>query len=186
MAGEEHLVSGMASRYAGALFELASEQNTVDATMAELQRFDDLVAGSEDLQRLVKSPVFSAEEQLGAVTAILAKAGIGGLGGNFVRLAAANRRLFAVRDMVRAFKSLVAKARGEATAEVVTAEPLEAKHIDALKAALKSAIGKDVGLNVSVDPTLIGGLTVQIGSRMVDASLKTKLQSIKIAMKEVG
>lgn len=176
----------MAGRYASALFELATESGAVDAVASDLARFADLLAQSPDLERLVKSPVFSADEQLAGLSAVLERAGIGGLAGQFLRLTASNRRLFAVPDMIRAYRALIAKARGEETAHVVTAEPLDGAHVEALKAALKAATGKDVGLTVDVDPSLIGGLTVQLGSRMIDASLKTKLQSIKIAMKEVG
>jgi F-type H+-transporting ATPase subunit delta len=176
----------MAGRYASALFDLATEAKAVDAVSADLASFDALIAESPDLLRLVKSPVFSSEEQEKAVTAILAKAGIGGVAANFIRLVARNRRLFAIRDMARVYKALVARARGEASAEVTVAQELSAEHLAALKAALKASTGKDVSLDVTVDPSLIGGLTVKIGSRMIDASLKTKLQSIKIAMKEVG
>ena len=176
----------MAGRYAAALFDLAASANATDAVGADLGRFGEIVASSEDLKRLVLSPVFSSYEQLSAITAVLEKVGISGLAANFIRLVAANRRLFAIGDMTRAYAALVAARKGEATAEVVAAEALDERHIDTLKAALKAATGKDVALNVKVDPSLIGGLTVKVGSRMVDASLKTKLQSIKIAMKEVG
>ena len=186
MAGEEPILSGMAGRYAHALFELATEAKAVDAVGADLDRFDALIAESPDLLRLVRSPVFSSEEQEKAVTAILARAGIGGSAQTFIRLVARNRRLFAIRDMIRAYKALVAKARGEMTAEVAVAQPLADEHLDTLKAALRASTGKDVALRVTVDPSLIGGLTVKLGSRMIDASLKTKLQSIKVAMKEVG
>jgi F-type H+-transporting ATPase subunit delta len=186
VAGEEPILSGMAGRYAHALFELASEAGSIDAVSADLDRFERMIEDSPDLLRLVRSPVFSAEEQEKAVAAVLAKAGIGGTTQNFIRLVARNRRLFAIRDMARAFKALVAKARGETTAEVTIAQPLADEHLDALKAALRASTGKDVALAVTVDPSLIGGLTVKIGSRMIDASLKTKLQSIKVAMKEVG
>jgi len=186
VAGEEPIVSGMASRYANALFELASEQNAIDSVAADLGRFNGLVEESADLKRLVRSPVFSSEEQTKAVTAVLERAGIGGIAANFIKLAAHNRRLFAVGDMISAFTALVAKARGQASAEVTAAQPLSDDNLNVLKDSLKSATGKDISLNVKVDPSLIGGLIVKIGSRMIDASLKTKLQSIKIAMKEVG
>jgi F-type H+-transporting ATPase subunit delta len=186
VAGEDSILSGMAGRYASALFDLATEAKAVDVVGADLARFDELIAGNEDLARLVRSPVFSADEQTKAVTALLERVGIGGLAGNFIRLVAQNRRLFAVRGMARAYKALVARARGETTADVVVAQPLADDHLSALRQSLASATGRQVVLNVRVDPSLIGGLTVQVGSRMIDASLKTKLQSIKIAMKEVG
>jgi F-type H+-transporting ATPase subunit delta len=117
---------------------------------------------------------------------VLAKAGISGITANLINVLVANRRLFAVSDVIRAFNALVAKFKGEATADVTVAEPLSDKNLDALKAALKSVTGKDVALNVKVDPSIIGGLVVKLGSRMVDSSLRTKLNSIKHAMKEAG
>lgn len=186
MAGEDANVSGMAGRYATALFELALEQKSVDAVQKDLDSFAKLIADNPDLGRLVRSPVFSSEDQTKAVTAVLAKAGISGLAGNFIRLAAQNRRLFAVGDMVRGFAALAAKQRGEASAEVTVAEPLNEQHLASLKDALKSVTGKDVTLNVKVDPAIIGGLIVKVGSRMVDTSLRTKLNAMKHAMKEVG
>ncbi len=187
MAREEPIVSGLAGRYARALFELALDDKSVDAVKADLDRFDAMVQGSPDLLRLVRSPAFGADEQARALGAVLDKAGIGGLSANFLKLTARNRRLFAVRDMVRAFRTLVAKWRGEVAAEVTVAEPLADKHLESLKAALKAATGgKAVDLNVKVDPAIIGGLTLKLGSRMVDGSLRTKLNAIKHAMKEAG
>ena len=187
MAGEAPIVSGMAGRYAIALFELARDEKTIDPVKADLDRFEALVADSPDLTRLVRSPVFTAEEQGRALAAVLDKAGIGGLAGNFLKVIAANRRLFAVREIVKAFRALVAHHKGEVTAEVTVAEPLDAKHGDAIAAALKAVTGgKDVDLAVKVDPAIIGGLVVKLGSRMVDTSLRTKLNAIKHAMKEVG
>ena len=174
----------MAGRYATALFDLALEANAVEAVKADLDRFDALVADSADLRRLVRSPIFSADEQLQALAAVLDRVGIRGLAANFLKLAASNRRLFAVRDMIKAFRALVARHKGEATAEVTVAEPLKDAHGDALRAALKSVTGKDVDLDVKVDPAILGGLVVKVGSRMVDTSLRTKLNAIKHAMKE--
>jgi F-type H+-transporting ATPase subunit delta len=187
VAGAEPIVSGMAGRYATALFELALDAKAVDAVKADLDRFDAMIADSADLRRLVRSPVFGADEQNKALGAVLDKAGIGGLAANFLRLVTANRRLFAVRDMIKAFRTLVAKWKGEVSAEVTVAERLSDNHLDALKSALKSVTGgKAVDLNVKVDPTIIGGLVVKLGSRMVDSSLRTKLNAIKHAMKEAG
>ena len=174
----------MAGRYATALFDLALEANAIEPVKADLDRFDALVAESADLARLVRSPVFSAEEQLQALAAVLERAGIGGLAANFLKLATSNRRLFAVRDMIRAFRELVARHRGEASAEVTVAEPLRDQHVEALRAALKAVTGKDVDLDVKVDPAILGGLVVKLGSRMVDSSLRTKLNALRHAMKE--
>jgi len=185
VAGEDPIISGMAGRYATALFELARDNKAVDAVKKDLDQFDALANGSADLNRLVRSPVFGADEQLKALSAILAKAGITGLAANFLRVITTNRRLFAVRDMIRAYRGLVARHKGEVTAEVTVAEKLNDKNLDALKSALKSVTGgKDIDLEVKVDPAIIGGLIVKVGSRMVDSSLRTKLNSIKFAMKE--
>jgi F-type H+-transporting ATPase subunit delta len=175
----------MAGRYATALFELARDNKAIDAVKKDLDQFDALANGSADLNRLVRSPVFGADEQLKALSAILAKAGITGLAANFLRVITTNRRLFAVRDMIRAYRALVARHKGEVTAQVTVAEKLNDKNLDALKSALKSVTGgKDIDLEVEVDPAIIGGLIVKVGSRMVDSSLRTKLNSIKFAMKE--
>jgi F-type H+-transporting ATPase subunit delta len=184
LAGEEPIVSGMAGRYATALFDLARETNAIDAVKADLERFDTLVGESADLNRLVRSPVFSAAEQLQALSAVLERAGIGGLAAKFVKLVTANRRLFAARDMVRGYRELVALHKGEVTAEITVAERLKDDHVAALKSALKAVSGKDVDLNIKIDPAIIGGLVVKLGSRMVDTSLRTKLNAIRHAMKE--
>ena len=186
MAAEDPSVSGVSGRYATALFELARDEKSVDAVKADLDKFAALLAESADLARLVRSPVFTADDQRKALGAVLAKAGISGITANLLNVLTANRRLFAVSDVIRAFNALVAKFKGEATADVTVAEPLSDKNLDALKAALKSVTGKDVALNVKVDPSIIGGLVVKLGSRMVDSSLRTKLNSIKHAMKEAG
>jgi F-type H+-transporting ATPase subunit delta len=174
----------MAGRYATALFELALEANAIDQVSADLAKFDALIAGSPDLTRLVRSPVFSAEQQASALAAILDKVGIGGLAAKFLKLVASNRRLFAVREMIRGLKALVAKHKGEVTAQVTVADKLNDARLNEIKAALKSVTGKDVQIDVQVDPAIIGGLIVKVGSRMVDSSLRTKLNAIKFAMKE--
>lgn len=186
MADENPNVSGVAGRYATALFELARDENTVDAVKADLDRFDAIVAESADLARLVRSPVFTADAQLKALSAVLDKAGIGGTAVKFLKVLTANRRLFAVRDVIRAYRTLVARFKGEVSAEVTVAEKLSEKNLGALKDALNQVTGKDVDLNVKVDPAIIGGLVVKLGSRMIDSSLRTKLNSIKHAMKEAG
>jgi len=184
VAGEQSIVSGMAGRYATALFELALESNALDKVSADLESFDALVSDNPDLQRLVRSPVFGAEEQTRALTAVLDKAGISGLAANFLKVIAYNRRLFAVRDMIRGYRALVAKHKGEVTAQVTVAETLSDARLAEIKDALKDVTKKDVRVDVNIDPTIIGGLVVKLGSRMVDSSLRTKLNAIKIAMKE--
>lgn len=186
MAGEDKTVSGMAGRYASALFELASEAGQVDQVQADLARFKALLDGSDDLKRLVRSPVFSADDQLKAVAAVLDKAGIGGLAGNLVKVVASNRRLFAIEGVIAGFNALVARSRGEVTAAVTVAEDLSAAHARALSSALKDVLGKEPKIEVKVDPAILGGLIVKVGSRMIDTSLRTKLNAIRTAMKEVG
>jgi F-type H+-transporting ATPase subunit delta len=176
----------MAGRYATALFELALEQNAVDVVRADLDRFDSLMAESSDLARLVRSPLFTAEEQVRALDAVLERAGIGGLSAQFLRVVTTNRRLFAVRDIAKAYRMLVARARGEVTAEVTLAEQPSETHLSKIKATIAEVTGKDVQVEVKVDPAIIGGLVVKLGSRMVDTSLRTKLNAIKHAMKEVS
>jgi len=186
VAGEGAIVSGMAGRYATALFELALEGHAIDAVKADLDRFDALVAESADFARLVRSPVFTAEEQIKALTAVLAAAGIGGLAARFLTVVASNRRLFAALDMVRDYKALVARHKGEVTAQVTVAEKPSDARLAEIKSALEAVTKKDVQVDVKVDPAIIGGLVVKLGSRMVDSSLRTKLNAIKHAMKEAG
>ncbi len=175
----------MAGRYASALFELALEEKAIDSVRTDLDKFDTMVADSAELERLVRSPVFSADDKLKALSAILAKAGIKGLAANFLRVLTTNRRLFAASEVIRGFRALVAKHRGEVTAQVTVAEKLSDKNLEALKDALKTkTAGKNIDLDVKIDPAIIGGLIVKVGSQMVDSSLRTKLNSIKLAMKE--
>lgn len=186
MAQSSSPVSGIAERYAGSLYELAVQSSTVDKVETDLSRFEGLLSESDDLARMIKSPVFSAEEQFKAIVAIADKAGISGLVGNFLRVVAQNRRLFAVPSMIKAFRAIAAEARGEVSADVTSAHPLSATQQDELKATLKGVTGKDVAINAVVDPSLLGGLVVKVGSRQIDTSLRTKLNSLKLALKEVG
>jgi F-type H+-transporting ATPase subunit delta len=186
VAAEDPSVSGVSGRYATALFELARDEKSIDAVLLDLDNFNALLDDSADLRRLVRSPVFSADMQVKALSIVLDRAGITGISANFLKVLTANRRLFAVADVIRAFRALVARFKGEVGAEVTVAEPLSDKNLDALKDALQAVSGKDVTLNVKVDPSIIGGLVVKLGSRMVDSSLRTKLNSIKQAMKEAG
>jgi F-type H+-transporting ATPase subunit delta len=186
VAGEDHIVSGVAGRYAIALFELGLEEEALEQIEADLNRFGEALDAAEDFRRLVKSPVFSAEEQGRALGAILDELKIEGLTKNFLLLVSKNRRLFAAPDMIRAFRAMLAERRGEMSATVTAASKLTDSQVTALKQALKAALGKDVMLDQLVDPSLIGGLMVKVGSRMIDTSIRTKLNSLKHAMKEVG
>lgn len=187
MAQQETVVSGMAGRYAQALFSLAQEHKSTDAVGADLARFGKMVDESADLARLVKSPAFSAEQQEKALGALLDKTGIGGLAGNFLRLLARKRRLFAVGDMIDAYSKLSDAAKGVSRAKITVAQPLSDDQKTAIAAALRAITGgKSVDMSVTVDPSIVGGLVAQLGSRMYDGSLKTKLNAIRTRMKEVG
>jgi F-type H+-transporting ATPase subunit delta len=179
-------VSAVAKRYAGSLFDLALESKSVAAVEKDLGRLEALVNGSDDLSRMMSSPVFAADDQLKAVSAIAAKAKIGGLVGSFLQVAARNRRLSAVPAMIGAFRQIAADHRGEASAEVTSAHALTAAQEKELKDTLKGVAGKDVAFTVTVDPSLLGGLIVKMGSRQIDSSLRTKLSSLKSSLKEVG
>ena len=186
MAGEAETSSGVAGRYATALFELALESNALERVAVDLTRFNEALDAFDALVRLVKSPVFTAEEQGRALGAILEQLKIEGLTRNFLLLVAKNRRLFAAPDMIRAFRAMLARHRGETSATVTAAAKLTETQVTALKQALQAALGKEVTLEERVDASLLGGLVVKVGSRMVDTSLRTKLNSLKVAMKEVG
>ncbi len=183
MATADHAVSGVAGRYANALFDLATEDKSVAQTGDALQSFQSLIEGSDDLKRLMSSPVFKTEDQLAALDAVAAKAKISGHALNFLKLMGKHRRLGAVSGAIAGYQALVAKAKGEVSAEVTSAEKLSAKHITELKAALKASIGSDVLLTTKIDASILGGLIVRVGSRMMDNSLQTKLQNLKVAMK---
>lgn len=186
MTDRSSSVSGVAERYASALFDLARDESAIDQIEAELGTIEGLLDASPDFRRLIESPVFSAEDQQRAIGAVADKAGIGGLTGNFLRLIAKNRRLFALPGIAKAFHELAAKYRGEVTAEVTSAHPLVEGQISALKAALKDKLGKNVTLQTRINPALLGGLVVKVGSRMIDTSLRTRLMTVKTQLKEVG
>ena len=175
-------MASVAGRYASALFDLAKEENKIAEVEKDLSTFQALLAESDDLGRLVRSPVISSDDQSRAIDAVLVKAGVATLTGNFFKLIAKNRRLFAAADIARAFKALAARDRGEVSAEVASAHVLSDEQVTELKATLKASVGKDVTLSTKVDPSLLGGLVVKIGSRMIDSSLKTKLANMKAAM----
>ena len=178
-------MTGIAGRYATALFELALDQGAVDDIAGDLQGLGALIDESDDLLRLVRSPVLTRAEQSRAMAAVLEKAGVHVLTRNFVGLIAANRRLFALPGMIRAYQQLLAAHRGEIAGVVISAHPLSNAQLDAVRKQLAQAMGQEVKLESTVDESLIGGLVVRVGSRMIDYSLRTKLQNLKVAMKGV-
>lgn len=180
------MMASMAGRYAAALFEIAKDERQLSQVESDVKAFQAMLDESEDLRRLVRSPVISSENQAKALKALLQRAGVSGLTANFLSLIARSRRLFAVADMLKNFRALLAIERGEVNADVASAHPLGADQMNALKDALKAQVGKDVQINTRVDPGLLGGLVVKVGSRMIDSSLRTKLNNLKVAMKGIG
>ena len=176
----------IARPYASALFEVASDQKAVAKIETALDTLGALIGESADFRRFLRTPVITHDEKAPVVDAILEKAGAEPIIANFIKTVAKHGRLFALPQMISAFKELSAEARGEMTAEVTSAAPLSKAQLKTLADTLKSEIGKTVTLDTHVDPDLIGGLVVKVGSRMIDSSLRTKLTAMKIAMKEVG
>jgi F-type H+-transporting ATPase subunit delta len=186
VASETTGSSGLAERYAAALFELADERHGLDAVAGDLRQLRTMVTASPDLVRLLRSPVLSREEQGKAVEALAERAGLSELTRNFLGVVAGNRRLFAVPDMIEAYLKQLAERRGEVTAEVMVAQPLNETRRNALTEQLRRALGARVAVDVRVDPSLLGGMIVKVGSRMVDASLASRLQRLRLAMRASG
>jgi F-type H+-transporting ATPase subunit delta len=186
LAEQNSVVTQIARPYAAALFDLAKSEGALDAVEAGLNELQTLSGESDDFRRFLRSPVISADTKSGAVEAILGKANLNATVANFVKVVARNGRLFALPSIIKAFKALAAAERGEVSADVTSAAPLSAAQRKSLADTLKGKIGKTVTLTEHVDPSLIGGLVVKVGSQMIDSSLKTKLTAMKIAMKEVG
>ena len=186
MASETTGSSSLAERYAAALFDLADERRALDTVAADLRTLRDMVIASHDLVRLLRSPVLSRDDQGKAVAALAERAGLSELTRNFLGVVAANRRLFAVPAMIEAFLRKLAERRGEVTAEVTVAQPLNEARQAALSEQLRRAIGARVAVDIRIDPALIGGMVVKVGSRMVDASLASRLQRLRLAMRASG
>lgn len=183
MATEKAHETGLAGRYATALFELATERKAVDGVSADLAAFRRAMDGTPDLARLVKSPVFSREDQAKALKPVLEKMGASALTIQFLLLLASKRRLFALEGIIAGFERMLARSRGETEAEVTSARPLADGELNELKNTLKAKLGREPRLHTKVDPSLLGGLVVKVGSRMIDTSLRTKLSGIRAAIK---
>jgi F-type H+-transporting ATPase subunit delta len=175
--------SGLAERYAAALFELADEQKALDQVAGDLRQLRAMISESAEFQRLIRSPVLSRAEQGRAINAIAEQAGFSQLTRNFIGLVAQNRRLFVVPAIIDAFLALLAERRGEVTAQVTAAQPLTDAQRTLVEEQLKRAVGSKVAVEIKIDPSLLGGMIVKVGSRMVDASLKSKLHRLEAAMK---
>jgi F-type H+-transporting ATPase subunit delta len=186
VASEGTGVSGLAGRYATALFELADENKALDQVAQDLAAIKQMLVESPDLNRMVRSPVLSRGDQSRAMSALLKQAGVSELTQRFIGLVAQNRRLFALRGMIDGYLAELARRRGQMTADVTSAQQLSDPQVQALTDALRAQLGSKIEVKVTVDPALIGGLIVKVGSRMIDSSVRTKLNKLQIAMKGVG
>ena len=179
MAFEDSQLSGLAGRYASAAFELALEERALDALAADMAALKGLLSASPELARLVRSPVFSREEQSAGLEAVLKQAKAAPLTRKLVLLLAQKRRLFILADVIRTFEALLARHRGEVAAGVVSARELSAEETAELKRILRDKLGREPKLETRVDPHLLGGLVLRVGSRMIDTSLRTKLEGLR-------
>ena len=179
-------VSALSRRYARALFELADEQKQLDEVANDLASIKAMIDGSMDLQRLIQSPIIPREKQFIALDAILETAGIREITRNFLGVVTQNRRLFALLGIVKGYQTLLARLRGEVSAEIITAKPLTDSQLDAIQSSIKETSVNKLTINATVDESLLGGLVVKVGSRMIDTSLRTKLSQLELAMKGVG
>jgi len=183
VAGEKAQNTGLAGRYAVALFELALEERVLEAVSDDFATLKSLLAECIDLDRLVRAPVFSADQQKLGMDAVLRRMAAAPLTTRFVLTLATKRRLFALTDVIRAFDALHSRQKGEVDAEVAAARPLDEAEIAELKRTLKASLGRDSRLSAKVDPGVLGGLVVKVGSRMIDSSLRTKLEGLRAAMR---
>lgn len=186
MAGEDTSLSGLGGRYALALLDLADEKKQLDQVADDLRHLKALLEESADLRRLVRSPLFSREQQAAAISAVVERVGVTELTRRFVLVVVQNRRLFALSSMINGYLAELARRRGEIQAEVTSARALSASQLQALEETLRGILGGKVDVDVTVDPSLIGGLIVKVGSQMIDNSLRSKLQRLQLAMKGVG
>lgn len=178
--------SGIASRYAKAVFDLAKEENSVSKIESDIDAVDTALTESDDLRDLISSPVYSRDDQGKAIAALAKKMGLSPIITNTLNLMSQKRRLFVLPQLIQALRAAIAEDKGEVTAEVVSAKALTKTQSEKLAKTLQERIGKDIKINASVDEALIGGLIVKVGSKMIDTSIASKLNSLQNAMKEVG
>lgn len=182
MSSDKPDASGLAGRYAAALFESAGDDKQLDAVAGDLDGLAAMIVQSRDLRRLFSSPAFSVDDKMAAVIAIAEKAKMQDMTRRFLGVVTENRRLTELSDIIQSFKDMLAHRRGEATAEVTSASKLTAKQVKTLADQLEKAVGTTVTVETAVEPELLGGLIVKVGSRMVDSSLRSKLQQLRLAM----
>ncbi len=183
MAGEDSPVGGLAERYATALIDLADQAKKLDAVAEDLRGIKGLIEESEDLRTMLRSPLYDRDEQRDAMGAILEKAGVDDLTRRFILVVADNRRLFALPRMIDGYLEELARRRGEVTAQVTSARKLDKEQLKTLQQAIDKVVSGKAKVEVKVDPALLGGLVVRVGSRMIDGSIKGKLDRLQVAMK---
>jgi len=186
VAGKSSTSGDIAKRYAKALFELADEAGALDTVAADLTGLGAMIDQSADLSKFIRSPLYSRDEQTRALGALLEKSGASTLTIQFVGVAAQHRRLFVLPDMIKSFREMLAAKRGQMSAKVESAHPLSDEQLAKIKETLKAQLGSDVALETSVDPSLLGGLVVRVGSRMIDSSIRTKLNRLQLNLKEAS
>ena len=176
-------VSGVSARYAQALFDLARDSGETERVRTDLIKLGELIAGSDDLARFIASPLYDAEEQIGGLAGVLEKMKASQLTIDFVKTVTRNRRLPLLPEMIEAYRALVTQMNGEITAQIISAAKLTAAQNKKIASALKSALGSSVKIENTVDPSIMGGLVVRVGSRMIDTSIKTRLNTLKMMLK---
>lgn len=186
MSETASISTGIAARYATAIFELAKDEKSLSALESDVDALETAMAESADLRALVTSPVYSRDAMGKAITAVSGKMGLSPVVTNTLGLMATKRRLFVLPQLLRSLRGLIAEEKGEVTADVVAAKELTQAQADKLAKTLKASVGKDVKINLAVDESLIGGLVVKVGSKMIDTSIASKLSNLQNAMKEVG
>jgi F-type H+-transporting ATPase subunit delta len=175
--------ASLSGRYAFALFDLARENKAIDAVAQSLESLKAALAQSADFAAMTTNPLLSRDAATKGMGAVATSLGLDALTAKFVGVLAQNRRLGQLGNVIKAFEALAAQHRGEATAEVTSAHPLDAAQLDALKKQLRARVGRDVAVDLKVDPAILGGLVVKIGSQMIDSSIRTRLNSLAVAMK---
>ena len=186
MSENASISTGIAARYATAIFELAKDDKALPAIEKDVDALDAALADSDDLRDLITSPIYSRDDQQAAITAIAKNMKLSGSLSNLLGLMASKRRLFVLPQLIKTLRGLIADEKGEVTADVTAAKALTKAQTDKLAKTLKAQVGKDVKVNVAVDESLISGLIVKVGSKMIDTSIASKLANLQNAMKEVG
>ncbi|RYG91964.1 F0F1 ATP synthase subunit delta [Loktanella sp. IMCC34160] len=186
MSEPASISSGIAQRYASAVFDLAKDSKGLKGLESDIDALSAALDGSDDLRALISSPLYSRDEQAGAMAALAKKMKLSGMTGNTLALLASKRRLFVLPQLLATLRDKLAEEKGEVTAEVISAKALTKTQSDKLAKTLAAQVGKTVIINTTVDESLIGGLVVKVGSKMIDTSIRSKLNALQNTMKEVG